>query len=335
VANVSLRTRGAHPTVDWKEWRRAGITAIHLAEEDRRLCATASASGADIVAIVDLGGIVEHRNRAARMAKDEHASPTLWPSASHAETDGSVSSVRLLRLRFTSELEADLGIRLGITRVSPLDAWVASIDISEHGQAMLTAVGADTSRVVDTVQRYVAGRRDGSAPPELEASEASVGFLLGDDAERLIAARADAVLAAATEVVQLARASHPSVGIDLDGSQFESRRLAPRLFELFDDVAIPVSGDLRAARLAVEAYGALDDRDVEVIVSVPSDEIDDSERLADYLDMLEGLGVGTIAIKCHASWLAFGADMVGRAVHRRYGRGWASPIRLRADLESE
>jgi hypothetical protein len=304
---------------------RAGVRRVQVPlDSPVELTEAIRAAGLHVTARLPVLRTEQARTPAIMCALDEIDTCWLYPSEDAIELPprGRFDGIELSALRFGSQLEEQLGSRLGEAVVCELDAWAASVDVGERGRAAIESAGADPDRAALSLRRYLSGRIDGSVPAELPASTAAVELLLGEDAAPVLKARLDVVATAGAGIAGALRLIDPGLGVsvELDGPQLERGSIALALRDTVDSVAIEGDGSLLSVRRQLVAHRDLAGPSAACVLPVPSSAIPDSERLADALDIVEGLGVDRVVLATNEAWVPIGIDAVARAASRLHGR---------------
>ena len=325
MAELSLRASSYPAGANWTAWRSAGVQRVQVSV-DASVEVTEAIRSAGLHVTGRLPAFRSERARTQTIvsALDEVDARWLYPSEDAIEPlqRGRFDEIELSALRFGSQLEEQLGSRLGEAVVCELDAWAASVDVSERGRAAVASAGADPERVALSLRRYLSGRIDGSVPAELRACAAAVELLLAEDTAPVLRARVEAVAAAGAGIAGALRLIDPGLGVsvELDGSRLERGSIALALRDAVDSLALRSDGSLLSLRRDLEAHSALAGPSAACVLPVPSAGIRDSERLADALDIVEGLGVERVVLATNEAWVSIGMDAVTRAASRLRGR---------------
>jgi hypothetical protein len=208
----------------------------------------------------------------------------------------------------------------GETPVSDLDKFAASVPVDD--ERLLRGIarrGGDPERAVATIRRYRRARLRGSAPASLPATADAIGLLLADDAQPVIAARADAVANGLAATAAAARA-HGALTVlaEVAPHPVEHDLLVAAVAAVVDALLVPVPSPL--PQLLESAVAARRAGATGAVFDIPCDEVHTPEQLADVLDLLAGAGIERALLATNPGWLLTGPPTVARAAARLRGR---------------
>lgn len=321
MLELSIYAGGVTPTVAWERWREAGIGRVEL---DSNVPSDQVAHVRDAQLRITLRQPA-FRTRSGKAVLNALGHPD--PEWCYPPTDPIVPAshepndrILLYALRFGATLEHARGERWGEATVSELDAWAASVDLSDQSRAEIAEAGGDPDRVRESLRAYLRGRIDGSVPAALSVCDATLRLLLRADCNAVLAARRSAISRVGAELATRLRLQGVAVDVELDGPPAERDHHLASVIGFADQVRIRLEGSLREIRRDAETLIASAGEQATCSISVPSAELPDAERLSDALDLLEGIGFEQVTLTTNAAWLAVGIETVNRAAHRLHGR---------------
>jgi hypothetical protein len=293
MADVAVRVPQVPDGVDWGAWAAAGVVAVH---------APASAA-LDDAAAAGLEPIVE-----------------LSAAASTEAVGAAGAAAVVLRDVAPGEtLRPQQGRFIGAARLCGLDVVAISMPVENPGfRDAIERHGGDQERVRYILRSYLDARTSGYAPAELPATDDAVRLLLGDDSDAALAARTSVAVAMVQAHRDALAPTRARLLIHTDPLPVDRPSLLPALAAVADAVLVPVPEGLQP--LLREAREAARRAAAGVSLEVPSHSVPNAERLADALDLVEGLMLRHVVLVTNPPWLAHGARVVDRAVHRLRGR---------------
>ena len=317
MSTLGLRLARVPRVADPEGWARAGVSALQLPVADLH-SAEASAfrqAGVRVDGVVTATPPpVASLDSLCDCVFDPHA----LPESTSTRRDWVAILTGFPR---DSRLLAHAGVRVGRAVLSPLDGFAAALQLDgEAARQSVAERGGDADRAAAAVDRYLHARESGSAPAALSVDADSIALLLGDDTAAVMGARADAVLAEVGAMRPLlTNAGAVAIEVDARSASFDDvvRSTSRELDRVLVRVSVRSLGQLlQIGRRGVEAGAS------GIVLDFPSTLLPSTERLADALDICEGLAADEVILEMTTAAAALGPASVARAAHRLRGRSW-------------